>query len=527
MILFFLVLWLVAGALLAWGIGRWRPSLSRWISICFLAVQTIVLVVLWLEHSTPFGAIPQGRWWLEASRPWIPQLGAAFHFGLDGLSLLLCLLTSTLGLFSVAASWKGIRERIGFFHFNVLWVLAALTGIFLAVDLLLFYFFWELVLIPLYLLIGIWGHENRHYAALKFFIFTQAGGLFLLLATVGLYLIHGNNTGVYTFDYAQLIGTAMAAPTAFWLMLGFGLAFAVKLPVLPIHTWLPDAHSEAPTAGSVILAGLVLKAGAYGFLRFLIPLFPDSARAIAPWAMALGVAGILYGALLAFAQTDLKRMIAYTSVSHMGFVLLGAFAGNAYALQGAVVIILSHGLSTGALFIMAGALQDRLHTRELKAMGGLWSVVPKMGGFGLFFALASLGLPGMGNFVGELLVLLGTFQVSAAAAVLATLGFIAATVYSLWIVQRVFAGKYSGDGKIADLDAREFAVFAVQALALLGLGLYPQPVLDTVRPALVDAQIRFTESYPQSAYLKIAASTAVRPMDDLPLPIAGEPGVRP
>ncbi len=527
MILFFLVLWLMAGAFLAWLAGRWRPALSRWISIFFPAVQAIVLVVLWLQNSAPFGAVPAGRWWAEANQPWIPQLGAAFHFGLDGLSLVLCLLTAALGTFSVAASWKGISERIGFFHFNVLWVLAALTGIFLSLDLLLFYFFWEMILIPLYLLIAVWGHENRHYAALKFFIFTQAGGLFLLLATVGLYWIHGQATGIYTFDYMQLIGTAIPAQTAFWLMLGFGLAYAVKLPVVPIHTWLPDAHAEAPTAGSVILAGLVLKAGAYGFLRFLIPLFPDSARAVAPWAMALGVVGILYGALLAFAQTDLKRMIAYTSVSHMGFVLLGAFAGNAFALQGAVVIIISHGLSTGALFILAGALQDRLHTRDLKNMGGLWSVMPRMGGFGLFFALASLGLPGLGNFIGELLVLLGTFQVSVPAAVFATLGFIAATVYSLWLVQRVFAGKYAGDGKAADLDAREFLVLGAQALGLLWLGLYPQPVLDAVRPALVNSEIRVSESCPQDKLFLSASAAPMHPGDDDPPAILPAPGIWP
>ena len=486
MILFFLVLWLVPGAFLAWAAGRIRPALARWTALFFLAVQTAVLAGLWIGRAV--SQTPGGRWWVEISRPWIPQIGAEFHFGLDGLSLLLCLLTGLLGIFAVAASWKGITERVGFFHFNVLWVLAALTGLFLAIDLLLFYFFWELILIPLYLLIAVWGHENRNYAALKFFIFTQAGGLFLLLATVGLYLVHGNGTGVYTFDYLQLLGTAMPYPTAFWLMLGFGLAFAVKLPALPIHSWLPDAHAQAPTAGSVILAGLVLKAGAYGFLRFLIPLFPGPARAVAPAAMALGIAGILYGALLAFAQTDLKRMIAYTSISHMGFVLLGAFAGNAFALQGALVIILSHGLSTGALFIMAGALQDRLHTRELKNMGGLWNAMPRMGGFGLFFALASLGLPGLGNFVGELLVLLGTYQVSVIAAVFATLGFIAAMVYSLWMVHRVFAGDYAGQARPADLDPREFALFGVQALALLVLGLYPQPVLDIVRPALENIQ---------------------------------------
>jgi NADH-quinone oxidoreductase subunit M len=520
MILFFLLLWLLAGGLLAWGAGARRPVLARWISLFFLAVQTAVLIVLWVRSVAPSGVPAAGVWWVEADAPWIPQIGTSLHFGLDGLSLMLCLLTSVLGIFSVAASWKGITERVAFFHFNLLWSLSALTGIFLAIDLLVFYFFWELILVPLYLLIGIWGHERRTYAALKFFIFTQAGGLFLLLATVGLYLIHGANTGTYTFDYAQLIGTAVPAGTAFALMLGFALAYGVKLPSLPVHSWLPDAHAEAPTAGSVILAGLVLKAGAYGFLRFLGPLFPDAVRAAAPWGMALGIAGILYGALLAFAQTDLKRMIAYTSISHMGFVMLAAFAGNALALQGAVIIILSHGLSTGALFFMAGALQDRLHTRDLNRMGGLWSVIPRMGGFGLFFALASLGLPGLGNFVGELLVLLGTYAVSPWAAFFATLGFIAAMVYSLWLVQRVFAGPYTGAGSLPDLDRREFAVFAAQALALLWLGLYPQPVLDSVNPAL--EKIR-SDSAPAASAASFRIPDAFLHADDRP-PLAAVDG---
>jgi NADH-quinone oxidoreductase subunit M len=484
MILYLLILWPFAGGLLAWAGGVWRESLARWISLFFLAVQTIVLIAIWLTSTVPAGVPPAGAWWVEVNAPWIPQIGANLHFGLDGLSLVVSLLTSVLGIFSVAASWKGITTRVPFFHFNLMWSLAALTGIFFALDLLVFYFFWELILVPLYLLIGIWGHERRTYAALKFFIFTQAGGLFLLLATVGLYLIHGANTGNYTFDYARLIGASIPAATAFALMLGFSLAYAVKLPAFPVHSWLPDAHAEAPTAGSIILAGLVLKAGAYGFLRFLGPLFPGAVRNFAPWAMVLGIVGILYGAILAFAQTDLKRMIAYTSISHMGFVLLAVFVGNELALQGAVIIILSHGLSTGALFFMAGAVQDRLHTRDLNRMGGLWNVIPRMGGFGLFFALASLGLPGLGNFVGELLVLLGTCAVSPWAAFFATLGFITATVYSLWLVQRVFAGNYTGSGRLVDIDAREFAVFLAQALALLWLGLYPQPVLDSVKPAL-------------------------------------------
>jgi NADH-quinone oxidoreductase subunit M len=289
---------------------------------------------------------------------------------MDGLSLLLVLLTVLLGLMAVVASWSEIRERVGFFHFNLLWVLAGIVGVFLALDLFLFYVFWEMMLVPMYFLIGIWGHESRIYAAIKFFIFTQASSLLMLLAIVTLFFLHHQQFGVYTFDYIALLGTPLGPGMAMWLMLGFFVAFAVKLPVVPFHTWLPDAHTEAPTAGSVILAGLLLKTGAYGLLRFVVPLFPEAARAFAPAAMVLGVIGILYGAVLAFAQTDLKRLVAYTSISHLGFVVLGIFAWNEWALQGAVMQMICHGLSTGALFILVGALQERLQTRDMGRMGG-------------------------------------------------------------------------------------------------------------------------------------------------------------
>ena len=276
----------------------------------------------------------------------------------------------------------------------------------------------------------------------------------------------------------------MGPSTAMWLMLGFFAAFAVKLPAVPFHTWLPDAHTEAPTAGSVILAGLLLKTGAYGLLRFAIPLFPEAARTFAPVAMGLGVVSILYGAILAFAQTDLKRLVAYTSVSHLGFVLLGVFAWNELALQGAVMQMICHGLSTGALFILVGALQERIHTRDIRRMGGLWSVMPKMGAVGLFFAMASLGLPGLGNFVGEFLVLVGSYQVSVPMTVLATLGLVAATVYSLSLVQRTFHGENREGWAAPDLSARDLAIFGVMIVLLVWLGLYPQPVLSTAEPAL-------------------------------------------
>jgi NADH-quinone oxidoreductase subunit M len=488
MILAWLIIIPSVGGLLAWFVSHWHARWPRWIALLALTINLIVELILWLQH---FGWVPlanAGPWLIALERPWIPQFGISFHLALDGLSLVLVLLTTFLGIMAVVASWTEIEERVGFFHFNLLWVLAGITGVFLALDLFLFYFFWEMMLVPMYFLIALWGHENRVYAAVKFFLFTQLSGLLMLVAIVGLYFLHGHSTGSYTFDYMQLLGTAMPASTAMWLMLGFLIAFAVKLPVVPVHTWLPDAHTEAPTAGSVILAGLLLKTGAYGLLRFVVPLFPQAAFAFAPVAMVLAVIAILYGALLAFAQTDLKRLVAYTSISHMGFVLLGVFAWNELALQGVVMQIVCHGISTGALFIVVGALQERIHTRNIRRMGGLWSVVPRLGGVALLFALASLGLPGLGNFVGEFLVLLGTYRVNTLITTLAALGLITGTVYALWMIQRTFHGLNEVGWKLPDVSAREMAMMAAMVAAIVWLGLYPQPVLDTAASSLTHLQ---------------------------------------
>jgi NADH-quinone oxidoreductase subunit M len=484
MTLIWLIIIPLVGGLLAWFLARWGTRWSRWISLIALAINLVLVVALWAQHFGQVGLTQRGPWLVEFDQPWILQLGISFHLAMDGLSLLLLVLTEFLGMMAVGASWTEIEERVGFFHFSLLWVLAGITGVFLALDLFLFYFFWEMMLVPMFLLILLWGHERRVYAAIKFFIFTQVSGLLMLVAILGLYFVHGQTTGVYTFDYIQLLGTSMTASTAMWLMLGFLIAFAVKLPVVPVHTWLPDAHTEAPTAGSVILAGLLLKTGAYGLLRFVVPLFPQAASAFAPMAMALAVIGILYGAILAFAQTDLKRLVAYTSISHMGFVLLGIFAWNELALQGVVMQIIAHGISTGALFILVGALQERAHTRDMGRLGGLWSTAPRMGGVGLLFALASLGLPGLGNFVGEFLVLLGAYQVSILLTVLATVGLITATVYSLWMIQQTFHGPNTTGWRLPDLGGREMAIMAIMIAVIIGLGLYPQPVLNTARPAL-------------------------------------------
>jgi NADH-quinone oxidoreductase subunit M len=484
MILAWFILILLIGGLLAWFVGRRSPLWARGIALAAVAIDLLLGLTLWLQRGAEVALSNQGAWWVRMEWPWIAPFGISFHLALDGLSLLLVLLTCFLGLMAVIASWSEIQERVGFFHFNLLWTLAGIVGVFLAMDLFLFYFFWEMMLVPMSFLIGIWGHENRVYAAIKFFVFTQASGLLMLLAIVTLFFLHHQQTGVYTFNYLQWLGTRLAPATAMWLMLGFFVAFAVKLPVVPLHTWLPDAHTEAPTAGSVILAGLLLKTGAYGLLRFVVPLFPEVAKTFAPVAMLLGVIGILYGAVLAFAQTDVKRLVAYTSVSHMGFVLLGIFVWTELAWQGAVLQMVCHGISTGALFILAGALQERLHTRDMRQMGGLWSTVPRLGGIGLVFAMASLGLPGLGNFVAEFLVLLGSFQVSVPLTIVATVGLVAATVYALKFIQQTFHGPNTTESKIPDLAPRDMAVMAVMIASLVCLGLYPQPVLDLANPAL-------------------------------------------
>ncbi|MGR8936025.1 MAG: complex I subunit 4 family protein, partial [Gammaproteobacteria bacterium] len=359
--------------------------------------------------------------------------------------------------------------------------------VFLAADLFLLFFFWELMIVPMVFLIAIWGHENRVYAAMKFFIFTQVSGVLMLAAIVALALLHQRQSGSYSFDYVELLQAPLDPDTAFWPMLGFFIAFTVKLPSIPFHTWLPDAHTQAPTGGSVILAGVLLKTGAYGLLRFVVPLFPQAAQHFAPVAMALGVISILYAAILAFAQSDLKRLVAYTSVSHMGFVLLGIFSWNLLGLQGAVVTMLAHGISAAALFMIAGALQQRLHTRELSEMGGLWALLPRLSAFALVFALASLGLPGMGNFVGEFLVLLGAFKASVALTVFAVLGLILAPIYALIVIQKAFHGVLRQSLRFSDFGLRELASFAWLVLCTAWLGLAPQNVLDLSAPALRQA----------------------------------------
>ena len=483
-----LILILVIGGLLAWLADRYRPALARWISIAALALDLAWLLWIWLR--APAGAVAAaaqtgaGPWLAQVRLDWIPRFGIALHFGLDGLSLLFCLLAVLLGLMAVTASWTEIRARVGFFHLSLLWVLAGTIGVFTALDLFLFFLFWELMLVPMVFVIGLWGHGDSSRAAIKFFLFTQGSGLLLLAGVLILVFGHQAATGVLTFDALALRDTQLGPNLAFWAMLGLFLAFAVKMPVVPLHTWLADAHSLAPTGGSVLLAGILLKTGGYAMIRFLLPLFPTQAAHIAPLAMTLGVIGIIYGALLAFAQTDIKRLVACSSISQMGFVLLGIFASaaawNPPAIEGAVLLMLAHGISAAALFMVAGGLRERLRTLDSSHMGGLWGPLPRLSASGLVFAVATLGLPGFGNFVGEFLVLLGTFRAYPAAASVALLGLIAAAIYALALVQRAFHGpvQSNNNGPLTDLGVSETAALGLLAVISLWLGLHPQPFLD-------------------------------------------------
>ena len=481
MILTLLVAILFVGGLLAWFSEWINPAYPRWVALAVLVLELLLMLSL-------LGAAPENGWLAAFNHHWLPRFGISLHFAADGLSLLLLLLTAFLGIVAVGSAWSEISYRSGFFYFNLLWTLAGVVGVFTALDLFLFFFFWEVMLIPMYFIIAIWGHENKFYAAKKFFIFTQVSGLLMLVSIVALAWFHYLQFGFFSFDYLDLLNVSMSRGMEMWVMLGFFIAFTTKLPSVPFHNWLPDAHSQAPSAGSIILAGVLLKTGAYGLLRFAVPLFPNAAAEFAPFAMTLAAISILYCAKVAFAQSDLKRLIAYTSVSHMGFVTLGVYAWNELALQGAVMTMLAHGLSSAALFMLAGGLQHRIHTRNMLEMGGFWGRAPRMSAVALFFSIAALGMPGLGNFIGEFLALLGAFQANQLLTIISAFGLIFASVYSLWVIQKIFHGKYGDnafdESRLLDLDNREMAYYAAMMAGLIWMGVYPQTFLDLSAPAL-------------------------------------------
>ena len=416
---------------------------------------------------------------------WMPAVGIEYILGIDGISIFLVLLTTLLMPLALLASWS-VRDKVKEYLIFMLLLETGMLGAFLALDLVLFYVFWEVMLVPMYFLIGVWGGSRRIYAAVKFVLFTMAGSLLMLVAIIYLATRHAQTTQVLTFNLLHLYDAHLPVEQQFWLFLAFALSFAIKVPLFPFHTWLPDAHVEAPTAGSVILAGVLLKLGTYGFLRFAMPLFPDAAIALMPYLIALSVIGIVYGALVAMMQSDIKKLVAYSSVSHLGFVMLGLCALNIQGVQGSIYQMLNHGLSTGALFLMVGMIYDRRHTRLIADFGGLWQQMPMFSVLLLVVAFSSVGLPGLNGFVGEFLILLGAFRVTPRWTALAATGVILGAIYMLWMLRRVIFGPLDNpeNQKLQDLNGRELLILAPMIFLIVYMGVYPQPFLSRMQPAV-------------------------------------------
>ena len=481
------------------------PRLSAGVLRAVSLAVAVITFVLSLPLYFGFDAEIIG-YQFEESRRWMPTLGVTYHVGIDGISLLLVLLTTFLMPLALASAWGSIEDRVKGFVATMLILETGMLGVFVSLDLFLFYVFWEAMLIPMYFVIGVWGGPNRIYAAVKFVLYTMVGSLLMLVAILALYYQYGAATGRYTFDLPLLTQYVMAPGRAQNLMfLAFALAFAIKVPLFPFHTWLPDAHVEAPTAGSVILAGVLLKMGTYGFLRFCLPLFPDAALKYGPLVFTLAVIGVIYGAWVSTVQPDMKKLVAYSSVSHLGFVVLGLFTLNPQGLVGGIIQMVNHGLSTGALFLIVGMLYERRHTRLIADYGGLWTVVPAMSVLFLIVCLSSLGLPGLNGFVGEFLILVGAFQVHRLAAVLATAGIIFAAVYLLWMYQRVVFGPVTREEnrRLGDLSAREWVILTPVLALIFWIGVYPVAFTSKTE-ASVQALITQVQT-------KAAATTALAP----------------
>ncbi|MBI5308365.1 MAG: NADH-quinone oxidoreductase subunit M, partial [Planctomycetes bacterium] len=405
---------------------------------------------------------------------WIPSFGIQYHVGIDGISLFLILLTTFITPLSILASWH-ITKHVKEYMIAMLVLETGMIGVFISLDMFLFYVFWELMLIPMYLLIGVWGGPRRIYAAVKFFGYTMAGSVFMLLAIIGLYFLNYRATGEYTFNLLEYYRLELSFAVQFWLFLAFAFAFAIKVPMFPFHTWLPDAHVEAPTAGSVILAGVLLKMGTYGFVRFCLPLFPDASRAFMPVISWMAITGIVYGALVSMVQDDLKKLVAYSSVSHLGFVMLGVFAFNVQGLEGGIIQMVNHGISTGGLFLVVGMLYERRHTRMIADFGGLTKRMPVFATLFLIVTLSSIGLPGLNGFVGEFLILVGSFKSRILYASIATSGIILAAVYMLWMFQRVMFQEITHEGNktLKDLNKREIVILIPIIIMIFWIGIYP------------------------------------------------------
>ncbi len=458
----------VFGGLLMLLIGRNQESVVKWTALFF---STLTLV-LSLPLFTEFDKTTYMMQFVER-KPWIPAWGVEYYVGIDGISVLFVLLSALITILCVLISWNSVKIKVKEFYVSLLLIEGAMIGVFCSLDFFLFYLFWEAMLIPMYLIIGVWGGPRRVYAAIKFFLFTLVGSVFMLVGIIVLYLKTG------TFNIPELSQMALPYNLQLWLFWAFFAAFAVKVPMFPLHTWLPDAHTEAPTAGSVILAAILIKMGAYGFLRFSLPFFPDAARAMTPVMLGLSVVAIIYGGLICFAQTDLKRLIAYSSVSHMGFVTLGIFALNSQGMEGGILYMINHGIVTGALFLCVGIVYERTHSREISDYGGLAGVMPVYAGFFMLFTLASIGLPGLNGFVSEFLVILGGLKAKKLVGVLAATGIIIGAGYMLWLYQRVFFNELNENiARIEPMGLREALPLLTLSVLVFWIGIYPDTFLS-------------------------------------------------
>ena len=490
-------------------VNRQRENLIKWIANIFAGLGFLVSLPLWFWYDSE-----DASWQFVEQADWIPSIGAQYFLAVDGFSTLLILLTTLMGVIAVLSSWTAITMRVKEYYIFLLALQTGMLGAFMALDFLLFFLFWEVMLVPMYFLIAIWGSDNRLYSAIKFFLFTLIGSVVMLLGILAVYFYHYDVTGVYTFDITRFHELNIPDNTQRWIFLAFFLGFAVKVPMFPFHTWLPDAHTDAPTAGSVILAAVLLKMGTYGFIRFSLPILPEATVAFVPWVVGLSIVGIVYGALVAMAQRDWKRLVAYSSVSHMGMVMLGMFALTPVGITGSIVQQLNHGISTGALFLIVGIVYERRHTRLIADYGGLSKVMPVYAAVFLIMMMSSIGLPTLNGFIGEVLILQGVFVVSWVWAAVAASGIVLGAAYMLWLYQRTMFGNITNpdNEKLSDLSVREFATFVPLLVLAVWIGLYPKPFLDRLETSVDRVVARVNSDYTPRFATVGAQNEAARPL---------------
>jgi len=465
----------LVGILIVLFLSNQRPNLIRWVTFLTASITFLFSLPLYFYFDSH-------TWNMQfvENVPWIQEFGISYHMGIDGISILLILLTTFLSPLAILSTFTAVTERVKGYMISLLFLEIGMLGVFCSLDFFLFYVFWEVMLIPMYFIIGIWGGPRRIYAAVKFFIYTMSGSVLMLIAILSLYFLNFKMTGVYTFNILTYHELSIPANIQFWFFLAFFVAFAIKVPMFPFHTWLPDAHVEAPTAGSVILAGVLLKMGTYGFLRFSLPIFPQASIDFIPVIFTLAVIGIIYGAMVSIAQEDIKKLVAYSSVSHLGYCMLGMFALNIEGVQGSIIQMINHGLSTGALFLIVGMLYERRHTRLISEYGGIMKVMPVFATMFLIVCFSSMGVPGLNGFIGELLILIGAFKANIWFGLATTIGLVFGAVYLLWMYKRVMYGEITKEEnkKLKDMNGREYAYLLPIMLFIFWIGLNPKPFLD-------------------------------------------------